>query len=139
MTFVGVLVTVKRMPISIDPQNADPGVFYGESSLRISHSLWLLSANVPQVGMLPQKPGPQIPRSSVLAVSRGRDELLQSLSSAPKYSLTLNEEESFPSQNTISPRRKHAFTRKKKSLANFPALKTPHSGQGGSVVGKGHI
>jgi len=53
--------------------------------------------------------------------------LLQSLSSAPKYSLTLKEE-SFPSQNNQS-WKKTRLKEKKKSLANSPALKAPDSGQ----------
>lgn len=130
MTFVGVLVTVKRMPISTDPQNVDPGVFYGESSLRISHILWLLSANVPQVEMLPQKPGPYQgagvncykvylrPQSTASPWMRRRASHHKT-SSVLEENMCLQEE--------------------KKSLANFLALKTPHSGQGGSVVGKGHI
>lgn len=48
MTFLEVLVTVKKMTISTDSQNADPGLFYGESK---SENKWysLASANVPQV------------------------------------------------------------------------------------------
>lgn len=35
--------------------------FMEKINVRVSHILWLLSANVPQVKMLPQRPGPTSP------------------------------------------------------------------------------
>lgn len=61
MTFLGVLVTIKRMTTSTDSQNANSGHFYEKVILRIIHILWLPSSNVPQVKMLPQRPGPTYP------------------------------------------------------------------------------
>jgi len=137
MTFLGVLVTIKRMTISIESQNANSELFREKVILRITSILWLPSSNVLQVKMLPQRPVPTNPTVFHTCDMKEQGWIAAKSVFSPKVQPHPEGGELPITKQSVL--EENTFKRKKKSLANSPALKAPDSGQWGSLVGLGHI